>query len=211
MRAFNKGVHPMKRTRLTDTRKGPTWLRWAVAFCPAAAVILAGGCSEIDRAELRRTKTEGWAQLRLPGTSKQAAFDAGVYAMRQWFNLRSVSAERGLIEAIPAEYEQKGGTGRIRDAAIGYTNRMRRTGAMMVEDRGTGCVVKCRIGVQRLDTADHRVFRQNEQFGDLPTETPIDREAGVSPQQNRVWTDMPRDKSREREILAVVRNRVTSD
>jgi hypothetical protein len=167
------------------------------------------GCSDAKTTpNISRASTADWSQVRLPNTSPGEAYDAGVYAMRQWFRLAETDPEQGLVHSVPSEYEQKGGTGRIRDAAIGYKNRMRRTGTLVVQTMEGGCIVKCKVGVQRLDTADHRVFRSNKQFEDVPNETPIQQEASVSPSQDQVWTDMPRDRGLEQEILGVVQNRL---
>ena len=45
----------------------------------------------------------------------------------------------------------------------------------------------------------------------MPNETPIQQEAGVGPQQEQVWTDMPRDRGLERQVLDVVQNRLEGD
>jgi len=180
-------------------------------------VVLGGltvGCSDArpsDSIDTRRSATGDWTQVRLPNTPPEAGFNAGLYAMQQWFRVTETDPQRGVIQSAPSEYEQKGGTGRIRDAAIGFRNRMRRIGAIVVQEVGDGCIVKCKVAVQRLDTADHRVFRSNQQFGDVPNETPIQQEAGVSPRQEQVWTDMPRDRALERQILDVVQNRLQGE
>ena len=179
-----------------------------VRFAPLLALAPIAGCSELAGSGLGASRAEGWSQVTLPKVSQAEAFDAGVYAMRQWFRLENISPESGLVQSAMSEYDQRGGTGRIRDAAIGYRNRMRRQASLVVEDTGNGSIARCMVKVERLDTADHRVFRDNEQFQDYPTETPIDREAGVSARQDEVWTEMPRDRGLEREILAVLKNRV---
>ncbi len=153
----------------------------------------------------------GWSQIRLPDTSPERAFEAGLYAMRQLFPIAEASPAKGLIRSAPREYDQKGGTGRIRDDTVGYRNRMRRTATLLIIERETGCIAKCRVRVQRLDTADHQVFRRNEQFDDVPRETPIDREAGISPSQDQVWTDQPRDRELERQIRNLLRSRVMGE
>lgn len=176
--------------------------------------VTTAGCSDAgstSRINTSRSATGNWTQVRLPNVSPDAAYEAGVYAMQQWFRLTEMDPQRGVIQSAPSEYEQKGGTGRFRDAAIGYNNRMRRIGALVVQEVGEGCIVKCKVAVQRLDTADHRVFRSNTQFSDVPNETPIQQEAGVSPQQEQVWTDMPRDRGLERQVLDVVQNRLEGD
>ena len=153
----------------------------------------------------------GWSQMALPGVTRDAAFDAGLYAMQQWFRVEESSADSGVIRSASEEYDQKGGTGRIRDSAIGYRNRMRHRAMVVIRPLGEGCVAKCRVQVDRLDTADHRVFRRNEQFSDVPNDTPIDSGAGVSAKQDQVWTPMPRDGQLERQILDLVRSRVIKE
>ena len=181
----------------------------ATLACLLAAA-LAGGCSDAKErdVEMGGGRESGWSQMQLPGVTRDAAYEAGVYAVQQWFRLAETSADSAVIRSATEEYEQKGGTGRIRDSAVGYRNRMRRTATLVVRPLGEGCVAKCRVQVERLDTADHRVFRRNDQFGDVPNETPIDREAAVSAKQDQVWTPMPRDRQLEREILNVLREQV---
>lgn len=184
-----------------------TWPR-RLGYCVWALAALAG-CSEMGGEGLGGERTEGWSQAMLPNVPRDEAFDAGVHALRQWFRLEEVSATDGVVRSAITEFDQKGGTGRIRDAAIGYSNRMRHRATLIVTGQGTGSVAKCMVSVERLDTADHRVFRDQERFQDYPTETPIDRDAGISSSQDQVWTPMPRDRKLEQEILGVLRNRAT--
>ncbi|MBN2560983.1 MAG: hypothetical protein JXQ75_08640 [Phycisphaerae bacterium] len=177
------------------------------------AVVLAGvgGCSDLEASGEGGGRETGWQSIRLPTVTRDAAFDASVYAMRQWFPVAEVLQADGVIRSTAEEFDQKGGTGRIRDGAIGYQNRMRRTATLLVREHGAGSLVKCRVRVERLDTEDHRVFRSNEEFGDVPSQTPIDHAAGVSPRQDQVWTPMPRDRGLEREMLDLVRSRATGE
>ncbi len=170
-----------------------------------ALMCCGGGCSGPGAGGGHKS---GWMNARLPDASLDAAFDAGVYAMGQWFSLDEVSREDGEIRSAPQEYRQEGGTGRLRDNTIGYRNRMRRVAALTFSESERGCVAHCRVLVDRLDTSDHRVFRRNDQFADVPNETPIDNDAGIRPDQAQVWTPMPRDRERERQILALLRERV---
>ena len=153
-------------------------LWWAAVLAPW----LLTGCSEAGGSGLIGEHTEGWSQITLPNVPRDAAFDAGVRAMQQWFRLEDSSPSSGVIHSAAVEYDQKGGTGRIRDTAIGYRNRMRHKATLIVMSQGTGSVAKCSVSVQRLDTADHRVFQDNNRFQDYPTQTPIDREAGLANQ-----------------------------
>jgi hypothetical protein len=167
------------------------------------------GCSrgESGTSTSVRSRNEGWTTVRLPNTSRAEAFQAGEYAMKQWFRLEEVSPTNGQIRSALIEYTQKGGTERLRDVIM-FPNRMRHRATLVVMEQAPDTVVRCAVSVQRLDTADHRVFQSNERFTDYPNDTPIDRGAGLSASQDQVWTDMPRDRQLESDILSVVKNRV---
>lgn len=178
----------------------------------SGSVLLVGllaGC--LDPGGAGSPNVSRWSALSLPDAPRAAAFDAGVHAMRQWFTVAEASPAKGLIRGASKEYEQEGGTGRFRDAAVGYRNHLRRSATLLIRERSSGCVASCEVRVQRLDTADHRLFHQNRQFSDVPSDTPIDRDAGISPQQAQVWTDLPRDRKLERQILDVLRRRVLGE
>ena len=165
------------------------------------------GCSEAELSSPARARNEGWTTIRLPNTSRAEAFAAGEYAMRQWFRLEEVSPNNGQIRSVMMEFNQRGGTERLRDA-VKFPNRMRHRARLVVLEQAPDTIVRCIVEVQRLDTADHRVFRANERFTDYPNDTPIDRDAGITAGQDQVWTDMPRDRQLESDIVSVVKSRV---
>lgn len=166
------------------------------------------GCGDFASAPIQSARTEGWSQAQLPGVSQDAAFDAGVYAMKQWFRLEEVSPSLGQIRSVPTEYTQSGGTDRIRDTALKFRNRMRRTATLAVLGGDDGAVARCEVRVQRLDTSDYRIFKDMDRFDDYSSETPIESGAGATPEQRETWTDLPRDRKLEGEILSVIRNRL---
>jgi hypothetical protein len=177
---------------------------WVLAIAGMAAQ---AGCSSADSAPTPRIRTEGWSSLRLVNTSRADAYDACLYAMKQWFKVNYASPLDGEVRSATVEYEQRGGTDRLRDAAIKYKYQMRRTATLIVQDDGGEAVVRCAVQVQRLDTADYRAFSDQNRYVDYPNETPIDTGAGETLSQNQVWTDMPRDRQLEQDILSVVRSR----
>ncbi|QDV92235.1 hypothetical protein RAS2_33540 [Phycisphaerae bacterium RAS2] len=196
---------------MSSTRKfsAATLVRWCV-LATMPPVLLGAGCPGDSSSGLssRRSRGEGTA-IRLPHIAPAAAYDACLHSMKQWFRVAEASPVDGQVRSVTTEYEQRGGTGRIRDTALKFPNRLRRTATLYVQPWGEGSVVHCVVDVQRLDTADHRVFRDMERFDDYPTDTPIDREAGVTAAQDQVWTDLPRDVQLERDILEVVRSKAT--
>lgn len=199
------GFRPRVRHLLPSARAAPA--RTATAFCGILLAAALPACSELDGANARSEPSGGATPLRLPDTPPDVAFDAGLAAMRQYFKQVEASPAEGRIDSGVAEYVQTGGTGRFRDEALKFRNRMRRRATLWITQSGTGSLARCQVRVQRLDTADHRVFEQQQRFDDLPNATPIDRDAGVSSLQNQAWTDLPRDRRREREILQVLFNR----
>ena len=93
--------------------------------------------------------------------------------------------------------------------SLNYKNRLRRSATLWISSAESGAVAKCQVRTQRLDTADHRIFQQQQQFNDLPNSTPIDRGAGATTDQNQAWTEMQRDRQMERELLQVLSNIAT--
>ncbi len=170
--------------------------------------LFATGCSDLQTDTQPRTAQSRWNRINLPGTSPDAAFDAAVEAVRQYFTTFDASRANGRIETSMVEYTQRGGTGRIRDDALKPSNRMRRQATLLVTSTGDGAAVLCEVRVQRLDTADQRAYQQHREFNDVPNQTPIERDAGVTGAQSESWTDMPRDSKLERDILESIHGRV---
>jgi hypothetical protein len=176
--------------------------------CLLVLFVSPGGCSEFDRSPLDRRSIHGWSQVRLPAVPREQAFDAAVQAMGQWFRVAESSPALGQVRSAVQEFDQRGGTDRLRDAALKYKNRMRRTATLVIVEEAGGCRALCEVRVERLDTSDHRVFRDNQRFTDYPNQTPIDSDAAVSTGQSQVWTEVPRDRQLESHILAAVRSRL---
>ena len=143
------------------------------------------------------------------GARLMAPSQAGTYAMQQWFRGVDPRPSCGLIRGLATEYTQSGGTERIRDV-IGFPNRMRRRGTLSIQPLGDGCRLICRVDRERLDTSDHRIFRQQRSINDLPNQTPIERDAGLTASQEQAWTSLPRDRALEQDILELIRSRTGS-
>lgn len=176
-------------------------------FIIGLAVFMMAGCdANPRRTDIPRTN---WSRERLDAASSDRAFEAARYALRQWFTIDQASASDGLLTTFPVEFEERGGTGRIRDAAVSYRNRVRHRATVRVMGAEPDVSVECVVIRERLDTADHRVFAMNRQFDDVNNQTPISGEGATSPSQNEVWTEIGRDRKLERDILNVVRERLS--
>lgn len=174
-----------------------------------AWLALPSGCSGPRSESGSRTPTGRWNRINLPNSTPDQTIDAALVALQQYFPAVNPSRNEGRLETPMVEYSQRGGTERIRDAAVNPTNRMRHKATVIVTPSEKGCVAMCEVRVQRLDTADQRAFQQHREFSDVPNQTPIQRDAGVSGEQSDSWTEMPRDAKLERDILQIIFNRVS--
>ncbi len=183
-------------------------LRLPLPFYVSLSILLSAGVACNDPQRSGRDAGEGGASMRrLPGVSSDIAFDASVASIRELFGQAFPNRGSGTVESPMVEYEQRGGTGRLRDDAIGYRNRLRRMATIWITPAESGSVVRCQVRVQRLDTADRRTFQSQREFNDVPNATPIEREAGVDPAKEQSWTDVSRDTALERELLSIVMSR----
>jgi len=179
------------------------------AACAALACGLLGSAVGCDASARRGgpVRFEGRTE-RFAGVTAATAFDAAEFALRQWFRVDQSRPDEGLLTTFPSEYDERGGTGRIRDDAVRFPNRLRRTATVRVRSTADGAAVECVVKRERLDTSDHRVFAHARTFDDLPNQTPITAEAATTPRKNEVWTDLGRDRALEMDILRTVRERL---
>lgn len=176
--------------------------RRAARLCASLLLTILAGCnSGGGEGVVDRPRVEGWSQRRASGVSVDRATEATKASLQQWFG--RVNVQPGstlLVQGGPSEYAQKGGGDRIRDT-VGFNNRLRRTATVQIRAIDDGCQIQCVVERQRLDTADHRVLQENRGGSDVPNATPIERDAGLTRDQQDSWTDLPRDRDMERTIL----------
>ncbi len=84
------------------------------------------------------------------------------------------------------------------------SSRLRRLVQVRIA-QGPGVInVYCKVALQEQTTEAHRMFRRDHAISDVPGETPIDREAATTEEQNTVWQTVGRDKAAERRILDTI-------
>lgn len=83
-------------------------------------------------------------------------------------------------------------------------SRLRRVVHVRVTQSTDVVNVYCQVAIQEQTTEAHRMFRRNHMISDTPGETPIDREAATTDEQNIVWQTIGRDKAAERRILEAI-------
>ncbi len=177
--------------------------------------LLTVGCSEMgggmgsDFSGLGSTGMKRQNMCAKNDVTSQEALEIGRRVLaKQGFRLKSVDSDQLRIETQPTEQSVRGGEGRIRDSVVKMPNRVRRTATLEFSTRGEDLQAWCQVKIERLETADFRVFQQQRNSEDAPLQTPIDREAATTAKQNTVWSGAGRDESMEREILADLHDRI---
>jgi len=182
--------------------------RLCLALALSAGVALSWGCSESRTGTFDRRKTGGATPQTYRNVTMDATLDAAATVLREHFGLVRVSAGSGVVSAGPRSYTQRGGTQRASDATLRPTYQMRRSGTIWLTQEDGAILANCQVRVQRLDTTDYRSLQTHNEFNDLPTDTPIDSDAGLTAEQREVWTELPRDSKLERQILGAVHRRL---
>jgi hypothetical protein len=132
---------------------------------------------------------------------------AATEAFRQYFRLdRDASTAHTLI-SVPMEVTDPETPPRVRDI-LGTPNRFRRVAELYLQQEGGDVLARCRIQIQRLDTAERAAFARQSRNDDRPTETPIDREGAASARRIDEWTDVGRDRQSEQELLTAIETRL---
>lgn len=145
--------------------------------------------------------------VTLSGATDLAAMDAAEGALAEHFTLARREAGTQTLTTLPTESEAVGGGERIGDV-IGARRRERRYAEVRIEPAGSSVKVYCKVLVQEYDTDAHQVFSRDHATTDLPGDTPADRDAATTTEQNAVWRTKRRDKELERRILRDIQERL---
>lgn len=168
--------------------------------CLLALALGVTGCSQ--------TASMSFASVRLANADRLEALNLAVAVVRaQGYRIAEYDAEMFQAQAGPLESTMRGGSGRLSDAALKMPTRVRRIVRLYARKTDTGATVMCNVQLQRADTARRSVFNQQDQYSDVPHDTPIDRGEGLTKSQLSHWTDLGRDRGVERQILQEVRQR----
>jgi len=83
----------------------------------------------------------------------------------------------------------------------------RRMVQIHVEPFGQTLKIFCKVIIQQHAMEAHRLLAYDRDTTDVPTQTPIERDAATTTEQNTVWQTNKRDKVMEREILTAILER----
>ena len=142
------------------------------------------------------------------GTTPEEAFQTAQVIMRREFGPILADASAGRIDALPSEYQTSSDSGTARDLYRGRST-MRRSAHFSVHRHAQGAIARLRIDIERQDTERQEAFQADRQrLGDSPSQTPIERDAATTMQQNTVWTFVRRDTRLERALLSELQEKL---
>ena len=174
-------------------------LTWCVLLPLLAA---AAGCSETGGVRMRQQE---WA---LEDAEPDAVLAEGTTILQREFGRVKVDRAARRIVTAPVEFTTGRESGTARDL-YGGQSTMRRVAEFSVGRRGGTTVARLRVDVQRRDTVQRAVVQpEGYRLSDAPGhETPVDRDAATTTEQNTVWTQVRRDTRLERQLLEELRER----
>ncbi|MCB9865257.1 MAG: hypothetical protein H6816_01265 [Phycisphaerales bacterium] len=171
--------------------------RYILVAVLAASTVLAG-------CQASAPSTRNFSHLRLPDTTRAAAYDAAYAALAARYPIATSDRATGTITTEPVENRERTGGRQVGDL-VGMTRRVRRVATVRVTDADNAAEIWCKVTLAQHDTDAARMFSNDLALNDAPTATAADRDAATTREQNEVWRVLRRDKLAERTVLQDIR------
>lgn len=155
-------------------------LAWTVLGCMGPQTV---------PAKPARIEPGNYRTLQLDTNDYSAAFAAAQGAVQDHFQIASADPATGVIQLVPSEYTRLGGA------------RYRRVGQVVLWNTGTYIVAAAQIQIEKYATPSIRAIQPAFGGDDRPGTTPIQQDAGLTPQQQDYWMAERRDTALEGQIL----------
>lgn len=157
-----------------------------------------GGCASSGLSPLN------YAVGHVQGEDRDGVFETARTALiEQGYCIKRADLAAGVITTLPVPValpSDLGGRGTL----LSSQARFRRVAQVRVSQRSGTIDVYCRVSDEEQTTEAYRMFARDRMVFDTPHETPIDREAATTTEQNTVWRTIRRDKAAERRILKAI-------
>ena len=176
-----------------------------VQYCSMICLLLMIGLLTGCEASAPTART--YSLQRLPDIPSVTVFRAAEKAVAERYRIDQdqTSRNEGVIISEPIESVEAVPSLRVGDV-LGAKRRVRRFVEVRIVTAQDGTQVFCKVPIQVCET-DERALYSRPQRGstDYPSDTPADRDAATTPEQNTYWCTRNRDKVQEREILESIR------
>ncbi len=160
--------------------------------------LLLGGCASAGPSPL------GYGIRHIQGIDRATALRIAQDSLVELgYKLDRVDSDTGLIITRPIPTTAS--IERVKSSVrLSTRNRLRRVAQVRLAHSGDVATFYCRVGIQQQTAEAHRMFRRDRTISDSPGQTPIEREAATTEEQNTVWRTIHRDKAAERRILKAI-------
>ncbi len=149
------------------------------------------GCMEPQTTPARPARIDSdYRTAQLNTRDYDAAFAAAESAVTEHFQITSADKVAGVIQLVPSEYTRLGGT------------RVRRVGQVVIRSTGSYIIAAVQVQIERYATPSIRAIQPTFGADDRPGTTPIQEDAGYTPQQQEYWMPERRDTALESQILS---------
>ncbi len=146
--------------------------------------------------------------------------DLSHYSVRQVPPLEQTAlltiAEEAMREQGYVVYQRDASIGSIRASANAtstpqrisrmnqHSDSTRRHAEILVQGDDEQPAVYCKVLLQQRVTEAHRMLQRDYSGQDTPNETPIDRDAATTEEQNTLWRTIRRDRRSEHDLLNAI-------
>ena len=157
-----------------------------------------GGCATTGVSPL------GHSVRQIPDVDPARVFRAAEAALlREGLVIDRRDVAAGVVTSLPAAIPRDGVLG---SPGLGLSSRgpARRVALIRIKKQDGIMRISCRVELQEQITEARRMFGQDYSGLDRPDDTPIDRGAAATREQNTVWRVARRDKRAERRILSTL-------
>jgi hypothetical protein len=164
-------------------------MRW---LAPSALLWILAGC-EMSQGTSRPLGTDNY----------EVAFATSEEVLSRYFSLRLADPDTGVIESLPETGDEE----TVRLLSSGPTRRVAKMRLRRQED---GIYATLLIEVQQQGSEGYSEMNFDRQgYDGIPRQTPAERQAATTPEQNDLWTETHRDRGMEMKILGEIRERLS--
>lgn len=170
------------------------------SISPAFAIMILSGCATTAATPVN------YSIRPVAERNVESVLDAAEAALvENGFAIALRNAKERTITTVPVVETADPGDTSLRSRLRRQTRKLADIRVEQVSDETR---VFCKVAVQQQTTETHRLMASDKSSSDLPHDTPIDRGAYSTPEQNTVWETIRRDGAAERAILASITKRV---
>lgn len=192
---MNRTDNPPARCRVLPAGKSRTLcsLTWVIGYFVTAAGCVSTAPSPANYTVRTTTITDRGDIL---DSAEMALIDRGYVIEKR--DDRAGVITTYPIESMPSEPSLR------HSRVIRSPSPIRTRAEIRLEPAGASMRIHCKVVVQEQDTEAARMFALQRGGYDTPRDTPIDRDAATTEEQNTYWRTVRRDKNAERDILGSI-------